>query len=224
MARKERERERDRLAILEAGETVFGREGLYAATVERIAKEAGFAVETLCSFFKGKEDLYGEVVRKNVREFMALLEERVLVEANPGEAISALIKLRLEHFDRHHSFFRVFFETSPGSRVGQARDLPEDCVKLYDRYLEIVSDVFRGAIAAGQVEVEAPDTLYLALLLETILKTSMGFWSRKDSVEPIEPRVEKVKNLLLSCMREGSNATDRSAKNQSRDPENGIGP
>ena len=201
MGRKKREREGDRLAIIESAETVFGREGYHATTVERIAKEADFAIETLYSFFKGKEDLFGEVIRKIAREFMALLEERLLLEANPDEAIGALIKLRLEHFDRHHRFFRVLFEASPGSRLATVRDLSEDCVKSYDRYLEVVSDVFRGAVDAGQVE--EPDTLYLASLLEAILKASMGFWSRKDSVEPLETRVEKVKNLLLDCIKEG---------------------
>ncbi|BBO77714.1 hypothetical protein DSCW_51310 [Desulfosarcina widdelii] len=56
------------------------------------------------------------------------------------------------------------------------------------------------------------DPVYLAGLLETILKDFMWFWSRKESVEPLKTRVEKVKSLLLTCIREGTIVQDKGAK------------
>lgn len=57
-ARREREREERRSAILEAAERVFGRKGLLASTMEDIAAEAELSKGALYLYFKNKDELF----------------------------------------------------------------------------------------------------------------------------------------------------------------------
>lgn len=197
--RKERERQAHRRAMLDAAERVFVRKGYYQATVEEIAQEAEFSVGTLYNFFKGKEDLYGQVVDKIAREFLADFEARVLTRADPEAAIGALIELRLTHFEDHRGFFRVFFETSPGSRLDPARALPEGCVGLYDHYVEQVTDLFRRGVDAGRF---APfDPFYLTLCLEGIINAFAAYWSRREPAEPLPTRIAKMKASFIERLK-----------------------
>lgn len=198
-SRRERERERHRLEILEAAERVFVREGYHAATVEKIAKEAEFAVGTLYNFFDSKEEMYGEVVAKIARDFMEDFERDVLTKQDPDEAIGALIELRLTHFEEHRGFVRVFFETSPGSRLDPARALPPDCAGLYDSYIDTVSKLFDRGIRNGSFE--EMDPLYLTLFLEGIVNAFVAYWSRREPSEPLAVRVQKMRDAFLGRIR-----------------------
>jgi len=199
LSRKERERERHRLEMLEAAERVFVRKGYHTATVEEIAEEAEFAVGTLYNFFKGKDDLYARVVERIARDLMSLLEEQVLEEPDPDVAIATLIELRLTHFEEHRGLIRVFLETSPASRLDPARALPESCADMYERYVEAVSAIFARGVRNGQFE--DFDPLYLTLCLEGIINAFVAYWSRREPEEPLAQRVEKMKDVFLGRLR-----------------------
>lgn len=196
LSRKEREHRRHREEILRAAEKVFARDGYYAATVEKIAREAEFSVGTLYNFFKSKEELYVRVFESIGRDFMSLLEERVLAETDVRRAVEALIRLRLELVDRHRGFFLVFVETSPGSRLDPDVGLPPSCVVLYDRYLEAVQGVFARDCARARGEEEG-DPLCLTLCLEGVLNAFASYWMRRGLAEPIETRAEKITGAFL---------------------------
>lgn len=199
LPRKERERQAHRREVLEAAERVFVRKGYHAATVEEIAQEAEFAVGTIYSFFKSKDELYAQVVGKIAQDFMEALEARVLSLDDPEQAIAALIELRLTHFDEHRGFFRVFFETSPGSRVDPVRALPPQCVGLYDRYIEAVSKLFGQGVSRRVFD--QGDPLYLTLCLEGIINAFVSYWSRREPSEPLETRVKKMKAAFLGRLK-----------------------
>lgn len=198
-SRKERERETHRREILDAAEAVFVRNGYHGATVEQIAREAEYSVGALYNFFKGKDDLYANVMGKIAQGFMDAFAARVLSLEDPERAIGALIELRLTHFDEHRGFFRVFFGTSPGSRIDPVMALPSQCVGLYDRYIEAVSKLFQRGVSR-QVFGEA-DPLYLTLCLEGIINAFVSYWSRREPTEPLETRVEKMKAAFLGRLK-----------------------
>ncbi len=195
LARKERERRRHRREILDAAEAVFVRKGYAAATVDEIAQEAEFAVGTLYNFFQGKDDLYAHVMRKIVEDFMEAFETQVLSLDDPIEAITALIELRLTHFDEHWAFFRVFLETSPVGLIDTARVLPATIVEQRDRYLRAVSRLFEDGVARGAFD--EIDPLYLTLCLEGMINAFFSYWFRHKPTEPLAVRVEKMTAAFL---------------------------
>lgn len=205
LSRREREKLRHRNEILGAAERVFIRKGYHHSTVEEIAQEAEFSVGSIYNFFQGKEELYAEVVHKIARDFMDLFEKQVLGEDDPEQAISALIELRLTYFEDHRGFFRVFFETSPSGRFDPARVLPENCINLYDQYIDIVSGIFRRGVEDRRFD--NLDPLYLTLCLEGIINAFVAYWSRIETAEPLAERVAKMKDAFLGRIGHAGTAT-----------------
>ncbi|MFC1675714.1 TetR/AcrR family transcriptional regulator [Planctomycetota bacterium] len=195
--RKERERQARRLEILEAAELVFGRKGYHAATIEEIAAEAEFATGTIYNFFDSKESLYHELMDKFVDEFMGLFESKILSQADPRDAVGALIELKLSHFQEHRGFFRVFFETSPGSRFDPSSSMPAKILERYDDYIKQVSDIFKSGLDSGIFD-EKLDPLYLSLSLEGVVNAFVAYWSRRGIDEPTDNRLDIMKNNFLS--------------------------
>lgn len=194
-SRREREREAHRREILEAAERVFVRKGYHATTVEEIASEAEFAVGTLYNLFNGKDDLYARVIEGVARDFMGQFKQKVLSREDPEEAIASLIELRLTHFEDHRGFFRVFFETVPGSRLDPSRAFPPEVSGTYERYMEDVTAIFQRGISQGVFD--DGDPLYLTLCLEGIINAFVGYWSKREPTEPLAVRVEKMKREFL---------------------------
>jgi len=195
LSRREREREAHRRELLEAAERVFVREGYHNATVEKIAQEAEFAVGTLYNFFKGKDDLYAQVIEGIAQDFVSQFEEKVLSTKDPEQAIASLIELRLTHFEDHRGFFRVFFETAPGSRIDPSRAFPANVRKIYERYVEAVTEIFERGVSRGVFD--ESDPLYLTLCLEGIVNAFVAYWSKREPTEPLVVRVEKMKREFL---------------------------
>ena len=200
-SRKERERQAHRHEILDAAETVFIRNGYYHATVEQIAQEAEFAVGTLYNFFKGKGEMYAQVIERIAEEFMVKLDSEVLSLDDPIEALTALIELRLRHFEAHRGFFRVFFESSPGSHMDPVSALPDSCKGLYERYLGEVSKIVERGIASGMFR--KTDPLCQALCIEGIVNASVSYWSRQDTLDALATRIAKMTDALLAWIRTG---------------------
>ena len=196
LTRKEREYQAHRQEILEVAERIFIQKGYYGATVEKIAHEAEFATGTIYNFFESKENLYQQVVMEIAREFMHRFEEEVLSKDAPRDAIATLIRLRLVHFQEHRGFFRVFFDTSPGSRLDPVGAIPKECKTIYDDYIKQVTNIFRRGVQDGTFD--EFDPLYLTLSLEGVVNAMVAYWSRIKADEPIEGRIEKMQEMFLS--------------------------
>jgi TetR/AcrR family transcriptional regulator len=201
LSRKERERLEHQDEILDAAEAVFIRKGYYQASVEEIAREAEFSVGTIYNFFENKGNLYANVLERIAEEFMSQLESRVLLHNDPEEALSALVELRLTHFEAHRGFFRVFFESAPGNHMDPVSALPDSCKGLYERYIAAVRGIIERGMECGVFR--SADPAYLALCAEGIAAASVSYWAQQDTLEPIEVRVRKTSDALLSWLRKG---------------------
>ncbi len=205
MSRKEREREQHRREILKAAERIFGRKGYHATTIEEIAKEAEFAVGTLYNLFKGKDDLYMNVIETFAQDFFGKFNAKVIGAKDPEEAISSLIELRLTHFDEHREFIRIAFEVSPRLRIEPVPALPPRVVEMYDQYFESVVKLFEDGIARGIFD-EA-DPLYMTLCLEGIINAFIAYWSKHEPSEPLDVRILKMKREFLERIKIHLNRT-----------------
>src|SRR3954470_23327241 len=81
--------------LVAAATKVVARRGFHAATVDEIAKEAGFSVGALYSNFAGKDDLFLAVYDGHVRWFEEQLAAAAAVDDPArafGEAMDALAR------------------------------------------------------------------------------------------------------------------------------------
>ncbi|WP_103953884.1 TetR/AcrR family transcriptional regulator [Nonomuraea solani] len=75
---RQEQRERNRLALLEAAEKVFAERGVQGASVDEVAAEAGLTKGAVYSNFDGKEDLLLAVMRHGLGREARAQSERLL--------------------------------------------------------------------------------------------------------------------------------------------------
>ena len=75
--RREREIERTRQDILDAAARVFGRVGYGKATMQEIAREAGYTAPSLYTYFEGKQALLKELFERFFYDVLGLFERPI---------------------------------------------------------------------------------------------------------------------------------------------------
>ncbi|MFL5821387.1 MAG: TetR/AcrR family transcriptional regulator [Solirubrobacteraceae bacterium] len=99
---RQEQQERTRSRLLEAAARVFGRRGYHAATLEEVAREAGYSTGAVYSNFAGKEDL-----------FLALADQQVADRIAEAQAVIAAADTPERLGDEVAKQFRAFIERDP---------------------------------------------------------------------------------------------------------------
>jgi len=141
-ARRQREKEERKAAILAAAEKVFVSKGVGMATMDDIAHEAELSKGTLYLYFDSKDELYLEIAVRAVRD---IVESFAAAEAVPGNGfervermLNAYVKFATEHSDRF--LVAIGWMTSdPGAVANSER---------FDEYKRLIAEAFGKAVAA----------------------------------------------------------------------------
>ena len=143
--------EATRSRVLEAAEQVFGAKGYHGASVTEITRAAGVAQGTFYLYFKGKKEIFLDLVDDLGSRLRALT-----LEASSGAASYSEAQAR---------GFEAFFEFARGHR--HIYRIIQECDRVdpttYRRFYSLLADTYRrGAEAAGDAELADIDPEVLA--------------------------------------------------------------
>lgn len=162
-SRRERERREHRHYILETAEELFAKDGFLKVPMRQIAQKAEFALGTLYRFFKGKEDLYNQLVNGKTEEFVGFVSEQMAEGRNPREKVRKFIEAKLAFFHRNLAFLRLYFAETHGYRQRGARARSGFLRRRHEKLLGKLVEVFEQGIAAGVFRETPPQKLATAL-------------------------------------------------------------
>ena len=83
--------------IISIAEQMFAQFGLQKTTMDDIAKKARMGKSTLYYYFKSKEEIFSEVIRKDIKLFKNKLNLAVRQADTPQEKISQYVMARMKH-------------------------------------------------------------------------------------------------------------------------------
>jgi AcrR family transcriptional regulator len=95
---KQRDAERTRRKLLDAGEEIFARSGLEGASTEAIARRAGVSKTMLFYYFQSKEQLYVEVLKRLYESVIDPAQAAEIESMSPREALRSIVQ---GYFDIH---------------------------------------------------------------------------------------------------------------------------
>lgn len=149
MRRTKKEAQQTRDEIFRAGIKVFARHGYQAATLSKIACEAGVSRGAIYWHFKNKEGFFRETVQRLNRLYDELLEVAL---RQSGSAIDVIVESAAQILRRfvHDEEFRSMQELVIRIAIGHRKPLQlvrERDEQIDDRALELL----RGAIANDQL-------------------------------------------------------------------------
>ena len=105
--RKEREKDRRREDILQAGIAVFVRKGLAAATMDDIARECELAKGTLYLYFTSKEQLYLTIVLRAITILSGMMNDFQGRASAPLEKLEMIGQANTHFYEENHDLFRI---------------------------------------------------------------------------------------------------------------------
>ena len=85
--------------ILSAAKKLFSRFGLEKTTMEDVAKAAGKGKSSLYYYFKSKEEVYAEVIRKEIAGLKATIRKAIEKEDDPYNKFTKFVGTRLNYLN-----------------------------------------------------------------------------------------------------------------------------
>jgi AcrR family transcriptional regulator len=157
--RREQTKSQNRLAILDAGRTVFAELGYEASTVRDIIRRTGLASGTFYNYFRSKEEVFTALADDGARRFApvikALRENAPDFEGFVRAAIGAYFTFIAEER-------RLWLEARPAGET--ARQLPRETPEMQAVFAEVRHAIQAAAGAADGVPDADPDYMAAACI------------------------------------------------------------
>jgi AcrR family transcriptional regulator len=114
--RRAREIARTREDIVEAASRVFAEAGYHEATMQAIAREAGFTAASLYTYFRSKEQIYEALDEDIKATILATFDEPMPAGLTLPQRLELLLQRQLALIARRRDALRVALQFSPSKR------------------------------------------------------------------------------------------------------------
>ena len=91
--------------ILSVAEKLFAYYGVKKTTMDEIAKESRMGKSTLYYYFESKEEIFAQVIQKDLHTFKVKLDEALNTPSSPQEKIFTYITMRMKHLKELANFY-----------------------------------------------------------------------------------------------------------------------
>jgi len=174
VSRREREKEERRNYILDKAQSLFAEKGYLGTSMAEIAQASEFAVGSLYSFFKSKEEILATIFEEHIERVIAEVkqahdDENLSSREKIESCMESLVRIYVENQD----FFRIYIAEARGVEWGVRTEVGEYIYEGNMRYQKILADVFREAMDEGVVD-PGMDPEFLALLLRSFVHTTVS--------------------------------------------------
>lgn len=91
--------------ILVEAEKLFAHFGIKKTTMDDISKNAKMGKSTMYYYFKNKEEIFAEIIRRDSVVFRSVLNQAIAKGKTPQEKISNYVLARMKHFRKLNNYF-----------------------------------------------------------------------------------------------------------------------
>lgn len=175
---------------LQGAQQLFQQFGYKKTTMDDIAARCGVAKSTLYHYFSGKEDVFMQVVDKELND----LRQLVKVEVKKGKSGQEKVKFYFHRFHKEilnkRNLYRILF-----SEIKYGKFLYSQFIKLVENEKAYLSQLLSKAIKAKELVAFRGEVIEVALLAEVLLAAFYGILrfsiDKEDGYD-----MEKVENML----------------------------
>jgi len=175
---------------------MFAKRGFFKVTMKEIAERAEFALGTVYGFFKGKRNLYQQVIKQKVDELVEVVSNAMADETSPVLVIKRFIEAKLRFFFENRDFARLYFVEMHGPPLYGERALSLAVEDKYRALLERVSKAIEKGMSDGIFARASPDLMVTALDGQT--SAIVLSWFREVSPNSPEKEIETAEHIFLN--------------------------
>ncbi len=194
--------------VLDAAGRIFAARGYSATNVEEIAKEAGMAKGTIYLYFKSKEEIFAEVLGRDLQA----LTDRTIEAMSAAEMFSGRVKiflnLRLEYLRSKQNFLRIYLDEF-ASRSARPKPVADAMDKMFRRDLEFMQWCVVRAMARDEIrQVPAEAAAYAIFdLARGFVQRHLNGWTPLT----LEEDVAFVHSMILNGLQKDKSAEEMAA-------------
>ena len=176
--------EKRRCAILHAARAVFARQGYASTVVDDIAAQAGIAKGTLYLYFPSKEQIYLAALLEEARQLD--LDSRAAMGAASAwrEKLRAYLEVRLNYFESHQDFLRIYMTEFRGMCM-QGKMMDPEFLHLLQQGEAQLAQMFAAAAARGEIRPVDPELAAATVsdLTRGLMERQLRNWGRPVGTE-----------------------------------------
>jgi len=186
--------EATRQRLIEAAETLFGRQGYHATSVADITRDAGVAQGTFYLYFDGKDGVFRELVKHLSHELRAAIRKDTEGLPTRLEVEEAGLRAFLRFAARHRDLYRIIFES---------QFIDPDLFRWY--YERLAQGYARGLeVAMEKGEVRRLDAETLAYCLMGASHFLGMRWVVWEGKEPTPEALQTLMEVLRAILQPGA--------------------
>jgi AcrR family transcriptional regulator len=194
---RERERERAREEILHAAADTFAESGYAKTSMKEIAARAGISVGMLYNYFKGKEEIYRELIE----HYFTHLHEKADAECDPNDPpikqVLCRIGSAIEFYWENRSLAMMYLNENPLRLEYVVKGLEE-------RTRSVMAELVQRAMERGDIAEEDP--MVLAALITGAIHRLVYVMAKEGREEDLKTIPEIIHRIVLKPLERESDS------------------
>ncbi len=180
--------------VLRAAGEAFARDGIAQTKMEQLAEEAGIALGTLYSVYKGKSEIVDALHEARLREIHSASIEAETAESSPLGALLAGSRAYIGYFMAHPDYLRMYLEEGTNWGVRDSMDRESGRAAVWNDGVARLAQIFERGIKAGIFEPGPPDRL--ARMMLAMQQVQLADWIESTLAAEPEVLMREVEGLL----------------------------
>ena len=178
-------------SILDTAKKMFARYGLQKTSLEEVARMARVAKATIYNYFGSKDQVYLEVLRREMDEIEEKISSSVAQEVLPGDKLTTFVKAKFRYMRQAINILNL-------DREGIEKLLPSaESIRneLFDREVNIIHSILKQGVEKGVFYLN--DLLLTARAIAHALRGFELNWLVQESEEKIEHYLDELMSILF---------------------------
>ncbi|MBW1816992.1 MAG: TetR/AcrR family transcriptional regulator [Deltaproteobacteria bacterium] len=178
-------------SILDSAKKMFARYGLQKTTLDEVARMARVAKATIYNYFGSKDQVYLEVLRREMDEIVEKISSSVAQKALPGDKLTTFVKAKFRYMRKAINILNL-------DREGIEKLLPNaESIRneLFEGEVDIIHSILRDGVEKGVFYLND-----LPLTARAIAHALRGFelnWLVQESEEKIEHYLDELMAIFF---------------------------
>jgi AcrR family transcriptional regulator len=158
---------------------VFARQGYANPVVDYFASHAGIAKGTIYLYFPSKEQIYLAALLDEARQLDADCRAAMASAATWQDKLGAYLRVRLEYFEAHQDFLRIYMTEFRGMCM-QGKPLSAEFIHLVQAGEAQLAQIFAAASARREIRPVDPELAALTVsdLTRGLMERRLRNWGR----------------------------------------------
>jgi AcrR family transcriptional regulator len=154
-----------RESVLKAARKVFEAKGLEGASIRLIARAARCTTGSIYPYFKGKEEIYAEVLSRSLDDYTAQLTADIEKAADPKSGFETALRSHFDFYEQRPSDMSLALYLFNGLKPqGLTRELDARLNAQLTSILGVFNDSVRALTGGSRQDAEVEVALALAML------------------------------------------------------------